>query len=500
MGNQTLKRALEICELGMESTIRNSIWLFGVLALMSAFATTFPFILNMQVTPVTDATQILNSDIYGYTQIFELSFCSFVFLDTIVGAVITPNHYNKLDSVSLKTLVVILTIIDGTVFYVARPRGDVGSLLVSNPLRINAFIITASIYLVINGGSIWNNRYTKLAVVFSSMGTLCMSYCFLFSAFVNSALSTISLAFMVSALAIFAYNSSRYFLVIWEMLRTSRLTDKDFMSGLNVLAIFGMLAYLVVIFATLGWKPYDELTVSYFALNNCGFAVYLAVAFIFQKQSYLMHISKLRSELEAKRMFVNYISHEIRTPLNTLDSGMELLELELHALCCGPEVMDIVQDSKKAADAALTVVNDLLTFDKLEDGALMLEMEDVEAWSLVQEAVQSFRTQARKSHIELLVFQVDKNGQLREDNEKMIIHADAHKIEQVVRNLVSNGLKFTPPGGKVTAKVSIKEVIGPDGMVISRELILDVMDTGVGLTVEQQSMLFHSINYPIQSW
>lgn len=118
----------------------------------------------------------------------------------------------------------------------------------------------------------------------------------------------------------------------------------------------------------------------------------------------------------------------------------------------------------------------------------MLEMEEIDAWQLIQETIAGFRSQARKSKITLTKIQ---SNQYNQNNSKIFIYADKNKIIQVVRNLISNALKFTPPGGEVKAMIQI-QTIDIDGVEMNC-LVLDVIDTGVGLTTEQQEKLFKSV-------
>jgi len=91
-------------------------------------------------------------------------------------------------------------------------------------------------------------------------------------------------------------------------------------------------------------------------------------------------------------MFVRYISHEIRTPLNTVYMGLQLLESECRAHNIF-RLKETVKDVKDSCEISLTILNDLLAYDKLEDGVMKLEVDDVFAWNLLQEVMQPFYIQ-----------------------------------------------------------------------------------------------------------
>ena len=94
-------------------------------------------------------------------------------------------------------------------------------------------------------------------------------------------------------------------------------------------------------------------------------------------------------------MFMRYISHEIRTPLNTVKMGLELLTEELSLYSVPPELIASAEDSRKACDTAIEVLNDLLTLDKLETNTLLLEFSELNVMVFIKQTVQPFSVQVR---------------------------------------------------------------------------------------------------------
>ena len=94
-------------------------------------------------------------------------------------------------------------------------------------------------------------------------------------------------------------------------------------------------------------------------------------------------------------MFVSYISHEVRTPLNTAIMGLQVL-IEALQSPADMENLDTANDVKNACDVAVNVLNEVLTFDKLESGTLMLEKSTVHAMGLVEETVSMFQIQVSR--------------------------------------------------------------------------------------------------------
>ena len=97
--------------------------------------------------------------------------------------------------------------------------------------------------------------------------------------------------------------------------------------------------------------------------------------------------------LEIKRKFVRYISHEIRTPLNTVFLGLKLLEKEIMEENPQDPRLETIRDTRVSSDIALTVLNELLLFDKLESGSVMLELSSHIPCDFVIEALKSFHIQ-----------------------------------------------------------------------------------------------------------
>lgn len=106
--------------------------------------------------------------------------------------------------------------------------------------------------------------------------------------------------------------------------------------------------------------------------------------------------------LLTKKKFVRYISHEIRTPLNVLSMGLEVLEgmpssttsLKDHPIDINisnnTKNNEVIQDLKEACDTAVGILNDLLLYDKIEDGSLVLEKKIVMARPLIIKCVRMF--------------------------------------------------------------------------------------------------------------
>jgi signal transduction histidine kinase/ActR/RegA family two-component response regulator len=177
--------------------------------------------------------------------------------------------------------------------------------------------------------------------------------------------------------------------------------------------------------------------------------------------------------LDTKRRFVRFISHEIRTPLNTVRLGMKLLEVELAKLLTlivtapAETLLDVVSRSVTSwqsladdimlnSETAVEVLNDLLNYDKIEMGTLRLEFTLVNVCTLLSKTIAIMQVQAEQKNIKLEL--TPTAAELISDGRAMIV-GDKLRIEQVVRSLISNALRFTPSDGVVT--VSGTSVLNP---------------------------------------
>ncbi len=166
------------------------------------------------------------------------------------------------------------------------------------------------------------------------------------------------------------------------------------------------------------------------------------------------------------------ISHEIRTPLNTAFMALDLLISSLNqqqqqdtrrSFEASDQVyllkqqqervnetnnlLEIAESIKEGCDIALNILNQLLTFEKLSAGMLQLENKTVTINQLLDSNMKLFKMQAQQCGI---TFKLDRNNV---DMDELMVHVDEHKMNQVVRNLLSNAMKFTPRGGVVEVKL-----------------------------------------------
>ena len=174
----------------------------------------------------------------------------------------------------------------------------------------------------------------------------------------------------------------------------------------------------------------------------------------------------------AKSTFLANISHEIRTPLN----GIQGFLLLLSKTVLDPMQRDYINKIQESTGTLLTLLNDILDFSKLEVARVDIERVEFSIRGLLDECVSVGLPESQRKSLDLLVV-VDADLPTR-------IWGDADRIAQIVKNLVSNAVKFTDSGCVLLKARKIQRHLGTEQIEIS------VTDTGIGISEEDQQRLF----------
>ncbi|HEY9230069.1 MAG TPA: GAF domain-containing sensor histidine kinase, partial [Gemmatimonadaceae bacterium] len=171
---------------------------------------------------------------------------------------------------------------------------------------------------------------------------------------------------------------------------------------------------------------------------------------------------------EARADVLGIVAHDLRNPLGLVTSSASfLLEEEEAPREQQRKMLEIVQ---RAAAQMNRLIGDLLDATRLEAGRLRLDIQDVDVGSLVDDAVEALRAAAQERHIELSA-EAPRGYRMR---------ADPGRLLQVIGNLLTNAVKFTPAGGRV--RLTAKPVAGA--------MVFTVSDNGPGMTPEAMDHLF----------
>ncbi len=173
--------------------------------------------------------------------------------------------------------------------------------------------------------------------------------------------------------------------------------------------------------------------------------------------------------LTTRDEFLAIVSHDLRNPIGAILSSVDLL-IEDSAVELSQDAKQCLEIIKRSAETSLRLIRDILDMERIAEGKLQLKVEPNNLNQVVQECVESNSHLAQSRKIRLVVVP-SKPGS---------IPFDRDRITQVLSNLISNALKFTPEGGVVTVKT---EQTGP-------EIKVSVTDDGPGIPETQKLQIF----------
>jgi two-component system, cell cycle sensor histidine kinase PleC len=166
---------------------------------------------------------------------------------------------------------------------------------------------------------------------------------------------------------------------------------------------------------------------------------------------------------KAKSEFLANMSHELRTPLNAIIGFSDILKRQLFGNLGDPRYSEYVTDINDSGNHLLAIINDILDLAKAEAGKLTLQEEDIDLVRCLDDAMRMCRGRAVTAGVNL---------NFANASESIYAHVDERLIRQIVLNLLTNAIKFTNDGGKVTLSV----VAEP-----GRDIVIEVQDTGIGI-------------------
>jgi two-component system, NarL family, sensor histidine kinase BarA len=170
-----------------------------------------------------------------------------------------------------------------------------------------------------------------------------------------------------------------------------------------------------------------------------------------------------------KSDFLATMSHELRTPLNSILGFSEVLD-SIDSL--DDKQKRYVQNIQKSGKTLLEMINDILDLAKIESGKMETRPSDFRIAQVVSAQCDMARPLTERKNIDL---------ESRVDGELPPMHQDQARVQQILNNLLSNAIKFTPEGGRIVVSVRRDE---------SDFMVLEVTDTGVGITPEDQLAIF----------
>ncbi len=201
------------------------------------------------------------------------------------------------------------------------------------------------------------------------------------------------------------------------------------------------------------------------------------VAFVARDLSAIKVANRVRAN------FVSMVSHELRTPLNSVHGFIDLL-LQGYMGELTEEQHKYLGYAQEGVQQLISIVQDILFMTRSDSGQFEMKRQEVDFSLLAKQVINSLQLQALKSEVAL-----DTDMPIPAP----ILFADPQRMKQVLNNLVTNAIKFTPPGGTVT--ISARPLNDQFAMIF-------VSDTGYGIPVEDRQHIFerfYQSNHALQS-
>lgn len=191
------------------------------------------------------------------------------------------------------------------------------------------------------------------------------------------------------------------------------------------------------------------------------------------QKDYEVKIKKINSELldinATKDKFFSIISHDLRSPLSGLMGILDILSSSYDTLE-EDEKLEIITEAASTSKSTYSLVENLLEWSRIQSGKMSIEPEEIRLLPLMHNVEKLYHQNLKNKQINFVI----------NVHPSLAIVADMKMTETILRNLLSNSIKFTNQGGTIAAMTESKD----------KEIILKIVDTGVGMSKEDVDKLF----------
>lgn len=195
--------------------------------------------------------------------------------------------------------------------------------------------------------------------------------------------------------------------------------------------------------------------------------------------SIVLHdITLEKSLMQLKEDFTNEIVHELRSPLSAIKASAQMMASDSNL---PPENAKFIEIIVQQSERMLGDIASLLDVAKLENGKFSIMQKSSDVKKLIEDSITLFNTAAQEKKIKLIQ-NIETNlspGLL-----------DSNRISQVINNLISNSMKYTPEGGSITISANYHYNEHLPATVTNPGILISVSDTGLGIPRDKQSILF----------
>lgn len=196
------------------------------------------------------------------------------------------------------------------------------------------------------------------------------------------------------------------------------------------------------------------------------------ISLIAAKRIILQKTEELRKTILGRDKLYSVIAHDLRSPMGSIKMVLNMLILNLPSEAIGKEMFEMLTMANRTTEEVFSLLDNLLKWTKSQIGKLNVVYQDFDIVGVTKGIIEIFSMVAELKEITI---QLDSAPALD-------IHADADMIKTVIRNLLSNALKFSNKGGEITVSIVEREV----------DILISVKDNGCGISKEDQSKLLHA--------
>jgi two-component system, sensor histidine kinase len=175
-----------------------------------------------------------------------------------------------------------------------------------------------------------------------------------------------------------------------------------------------------------------------------------------------------KNSVQRRDEFLAMLGHELRNPLATIRTAIELLKYDDAS---ETELKRTRAIMERQTQHLSRLIDDLLDVARITQGKISLKLQSLDLNEVVRRCIQSLEVagETQKHTLKLALW-----------HQPVVIEGDAVRLEQIFNNLLTNALKYTPPGGRITMKIAVEE----------GEAVVRVQDTGLGIDPELQPHIF----------
>ena len=184
---------------------------------------------------------------------------------------------------------------------------------------------------------------------------------------------------------------------------------------------------------------------------------------------------ELKNTIQGRDKLYSVIAHDLRSPMSSVKIVLNMLTMTMPKDVIGEEIFELISQANQQTEEVFSLLDNLLKWTKSQIGKLNVVFQDFSVDELIPGVIEIFNMVAGMKEIELK-YEKDEGA------EALSVHADVDMIKTILRNFMSNAIKFSERGSSIEILVSIKDKFAK----------ISVRDHGRGISIEDQEKLFHS--------